>query len=269
MDALSSWLDISPPRRSTAMDVMAGTVTSIYDEANGLVEVHLDGSPDGQTVITQSAAGLTYIGARVRVSRGSDGAATMAHAPAVRAPRGTPTVAVGETGRALQDLAGKYTALVDTSAPVLGWDSGIRSTGYDVPPTYWARLPLFEGGELAACSGFTQDGTAKAYEATVEAPGLYAVSARAHAWSTGWDGPITCGVSVHRSGAAAPSSVWDTHPRADAYAPERQYATPTAYGIVRLGLGDSISILVRNGQTSTVGVWGWAISASLVATSTR
>ena len=128
------------------MDVMAGTVTSIYDEKNGLVEVHLDGAPNGQTVITQSAAGLTYIGARVRVSRGSDGAATMAHAPTVRAPRGTPTVAVGETGRALQDLTGKYNALADTSAPVLGWDSGIRATGYDVPPTYWARLPLFEGG---------------------------------------------------------------------------------------------------------------------------
>ena len=132
MNGLSPWLDLTPTRRAPDEGVVMGTVVAIHDQATGLVEVHVDGAPAGQTVITPSAAGLTYIGARVRVSRDTSGAAVMAHAPTGRAPAGTKTVAVGETGRALQDLTGRVNDLADTSdadVPVLGWDSGIRGTG--------------------------------------------------------------------------------------------------------------------------------------------
>lgn len=272
MNGLSPWLDLTPTRRAPDEGVVMGTVVAIHDQATGLVEVHVDGAPAGQTVITPSAAGLTYIGARVRVSRDTSGAAVMAHAPTGRAPAGTKTVAVGETGRALQDLTGRVNDLTDTSdadIPVLGWDSGIRATGIDVPPTYWHRLPLFNGGALAACAGFGVTGKTEAYEVPVLVPGLYAVSGRVHAWSTSWDASVTAGISVHRAAAPAPTNVLDTEPRGEAYAPPSHYACPAAHGIVRLAKGDTISLLVHNAQASTVGMWGWAISAHLVSKTTE
>jgi len=272
MNGLSPWLDLTPTRRPPDEGIVMGTVVSIYDQATGLVEVHVDGAPAGQTVITPSSAGLTYIRAGVRVSRDTSGAATMAHVPTGRAPTGTKTVAVGETGRALQDLTGRINALADTNdtdIPVLGWDSGIRTAAIDVPPTYWNRLPLFNGGALAACAGFDVDGETEAYEVPVLVPGLYAVSGRVHAWSTSWDASVTAGISIHRAGADTPTNVLDTEPRGEAYAPQSHYACPTAYGIVRLAKGDTISLLVHNAQASTVGMWGWAISAHLVSKTTE
>lgn len=246
-----------------------GTVVAIHNQATGLVEVHVDGAPVGQTVITSSAAGLTYIGARVRVSRDTSGAAVMAHAPVGRAPAGTPTVPVGETGRALQDLTGRVEALAALTVPVLGWESGIRAAGIDVTAASWYRLPLFSGGALAACTGFGVDGTREVDEVPIAVPGLYVVSGRVHAWSTSWDAALSAGISIHREGTATPTSVLDTEPRGEAYAPPSHYACPAAHGIVKLAKGDTISLLVHNAQTSTVGVWGWALNAHLVSKTTE
>ena len=70
-------------------------------------------------------------------------------------------------------------------------------------------------------------------------------------------------------GSGSPTNVLDTEPRGEAYAPPDHYACPAAHGIVRLAKGDTISLLVHNAQASTVGMWGWAISAHLVSKTTE
>ena len=106
--SLSPWIDVPPqgrrPGPQAAPAPLTGTVVGVVDEARGIVEVRVDGAPDtAATVVAPTEAGVTYMGAPVRVSRDADGAATTIHAPTRPAPDGATPIPVGETGRRIID----------------------------------------------------------------------------------------------------------------------------------------------------------------------
>jgi hypothetical protein len=79
------WLDVTPQgskataNRGIQVDQwLTGTVTEQVDSSN--VAVELDGS-DSTPVVAPAAAGITYIGARVRLLRDSTGRITQVEAP--------------------------------------------------------------------------------------------------------------------------------------------------------------------------------------------
>ena len=106
--SLSPWIDVPPqgrrPGPQAAPAPLTGTVVGVVDAARGIVEVRVDGAPDtAATVVAPTEAGVTYMGAPVRVSRDAAGAATTIHAPTRAAPDGVAPIPVGETGRRILD----------------------------------------------------------------------------------------------------------------------------------------------------------------------
>lgn len=100
------WLDVTPQgskataNRGIQVDQwLTGTVTEQVDSSN--VAVELDGS-DSTPVVAPVTAGITYIGARVRVLRDSTGRIIQVEAP-LDLPDGVDTIAVGSTGWAIMD----------------------------------------------------------------------------------------------------------------------------------------------------------------------
>lgn len=126
-DSLSDWLDLAPQRGPAPhTGPVQGTVTSIVDQAAGLVEVTPHGAPPGTSVVVPSTAGITWQGAPVRLDRDTTGAATLAHAPTVTAPAGVVTVPVGEAAKAARDAA------TQANAALQGAQAAIEETRDDL-----------------------------------------------------------------------------------------------------------------------------------------
>lgn len=100
----NKFLDVTPDRREGDLPVRPdSTLTGVIveDLGGGKVAVAVDGAPeDWPPVVAVSEAGLTAVGARVRLPRDSSGRVVAASSP-LSLPEGAEPVPVGVTGRAV------------------------------------------------------------------------------------------------------------------------------------------------------------------------
>ncbi|RTE47726.1 hypothetical protein [Actinobaculum sp. 352] len=100
------FLDITPPGREFVPDsVLTGTIVEALP--GGKVAVQIDGADDDYPpVVVPSEAGITAVGATVRLSRDTSGRVTVAQAP-YSLPGGAVPIHMGATGAAIGDALEK------------------------------------------------------------------------------------------------------------------------------------------------------------------
>ena len=108
MSKKSRWLDGIPAEKKRAKNALSqtdrtdmGTVTEIMGDGN--VAVHIDESSDPD-VVAPVVAGVTGLGARVRLTRDSAGKVTQVEAPD-RLPDGSMPLYVGSTGAFVKEIS--------------------------------------------------------------------------------------------------------------------------------------------------------------------
>lgn len=148
MSKKSRWLDGIPVEKKRTKNALSqtdrtdmGTVTEIMGDGN--VAVHIDESSDPD-VVAPVVAGVTALGARVRLTRDSAGKVTQVEAPD-RLPDGAVPVYVGVTGETVEKLADAQveldSAIAGATADAAAAQSAAQSAAND------AAAAMVDAGE--------------------------------------------------------------------------------------------------------------------------
>ncbi len=199
MSKKSRWLDGIPVEKKRAKTALSqtdrtdmGTVTEIMGEGN--VAVHIDDSSDPD-VVAPVAAGVTGLGARVRLTRDSAGKVTQVEAPD-RLPEGADPVFVGVTGETvgrIADAQGELdSAIAGAAADAAAAQSAAQSAANDAAAAMVDAANA--SAEASAVSGVAEaanDAAAAAQSAAGEAITVASTKTSVKASKTSPDSPMT------------------------------------------------------------------------------